>query len=330
MAGCGLLDGASNLSDATDYLPAGSMTLRFSDRAAMAERQGVDDIDPRDVDEDDVDAYFEAVDGEVAASDLAPYASLMKDRPLNEFDVEWEAFAVWDGGAATVWKVGDEVDFEALADDLAEVGYEEGEAGDRQVFSAPESLVEFDGLVGAAYPREMTNVLLDPDERLVVASLTPDALEQVAEVIEDDADSLTDDGGDLAPLLDAAEDVEHASITTGENTCVDRQLPPQAEQEYDELGHPDGRAFFVAADDQAVRFVLAFPDEDEAESDLEAREDLLADGVEPFLRLPYDELGEFALERDGSLVLIDADFEDGLRDAGNADLRGGPAFCLSE
>lgn len=342
VAGCGLFDTGSTLEEALEYLPADTFSVEFADRAAMSERLGLDDIDPRGVTEGELDDYLESLqdpdNDAVAVTELASYARVMADAPINTFDVEWEARASWgdpddQDGTAFVWKVGDDLDFDALAEDLADKGYDEDDSGDLPVYTADRSATTEDGLVGGVYPPLMYNVLLDEDEQLVVASVVPDPLGDVADVIADDEDSLADGGG-MDELLDTAEgDPELALLVTGGPTVCragGRPLPEQVSGEYDDLGRPDARALFVSADDPKVLLALQYDSEDAAEDDLEAREDLIDDGVDPLAVVPFDQLGDFELDQDGEFVLIEEDFDDGAAAARRVELSGGgPGFCLS-
>jgi len=350
LAGCELLDlrGGSTVEDAFEYLPADTLSVQFADRGAMAERLGVDDIDPRDVSRDDVDRYIEKLGDEdgtaVAATALAPYLHDLQGAPLNEFDIEWEAFATWGDAdddshrGATVWKVGDDLDFQALAEDLEDKGYDEGGAGDLPIYSITQAGVDVDtGTVGGVYPAPlMLNVLLDEDEQLVAAAVSTDALGDIADVVTDDADSLADDGG-MDDLLDAADgDPELAALTAGGPTLCNGNrnggpLPERLPDGYADLGRPDARALFVAGEDAKALLVLHYGSEDDAEADLDAREALVAEGVDIQTRESFDDLGHFSLEQDGDLVLIEEDFDGGPAQAVRAERSGsGPGVCVQE
>jgi len=349
LAGCGLLDldGGSTLEDAFEYLPADTFSVEFADRGSMAERLGVDDIDPRDVRDSDLDdvlaAFKEERETTLATTELTAWLQAMKDAPLNDFDVEWQAFAAWGDAdedigdlAATVWKVGDDVDFDALADDLKEKGYDVGSSGDLPMYSIDLSEADTAGLVGGVYPAPlMLNVMLDKDDEIVVVAPTPDPLGDVADVIADDTDSLADDSGGMGDLLDAADgDPELAVLTAGgPGLCDDGggPLPEQLQDEYGDLGRPDARALFVAGEDPKALLVLQYGSEDDAKADLDAREALIDEGVDIQTRESFDDLGHFSLEQDGDLVLIDEDFDGGPVQALRAErARGGPGVCGQE
>jgi len=349
LAGCGLLDfdGGSTVDDAFEYLPADTFSVELADRGSMAERLGVDDIDPRDVRDSDLDdvlaAFKEERETTLATTELTAWLPAMKDAPLNDFDVEWQAFAAWGDAdddigdlAATVWKVGDDVDFDALADDLKEKGYDVGSSGDLPTYSIDLSEADTAGLVGGVYPAPlMLNVMLDKDDEIVVVAPTPDPLGDVADVIADDTDSLADDSGGMGDLLDAADgDPELAVLTAGgPGLCDDGggPLPEQLQDEYGDLGRPDARALFVAGEDPKALLVLQYGSEDDAKADLDAREALIDEGVDIQTRGSFDDLGHFSLEQDGDLVLIDEDFDGGPVQALRAErARGGPGVCGQE
>lgn len=336
LTGCALFDLGSSLDDALELVPADTYQVWFADRAAMAERLGLDDIEPRAVSDADVEDYVEATNDRendaVATTELAQYLSVQKDGPLNEFDVEWEISASWgdpDEGSrfATVWKVGDEVDFDDLADDLEENGYDRGGSGDRPVFTIDPSAV-----IDSAYPHGALNVLLDEDEQIVATTASPDAIEQIGDVIADDADSLADDGG-LDDLVDRAEDDPELAFvaTDGPAVCGSggERIPTDARTAYDDLGRPEARALFVSSDDAKVLLALKYDSEDAAGDDLAAREELVEEGADPRNLQPFDELGDFSLEQHDEFLVIEEDFEGGARVAVDAEQSGsGPGFCL--
>ena len=343
LTGCGLFDGGPRVEEALEYLPADSFDLQFSDRAAMAERLGLDDLDPRDLSDDDVDDYLETLhdeeDNAVAVTRLDKYVQTMRDAALNALDIEWEAHGSWGDpedpdGTATVWKVADDFDFDELADELDEVGYRESSSGDLSVYSVDESAADEFGLVEGTYPAfVLPHLLLDEDEQVIATAQQADALDEIADVIADDADSLADDGG-MDDLLGAAEDdPEYAWLALGATAGCrldDRRLDPETRERYDRLGRPDGRALLISGEGAEVLLALQYGSEDEAEDDLEARAELVEEGIDGYTGRPFDDLGDFDLERDGDLVLVEEDFDGGARQAFIAETAGGPGACLAE
>ncbi|UMG91471.1 hypothetical protein [Nocardioides sp. TF02-7] len=337
LTGCGLvrdLLGGSTMDDAFEYLPADSFRVTFSDRASQAERLGVDDVGPRDATEEDAVGYLEALAEEVAGTRLTPFVVAAREAALNDLDVEWEGSASWgDPDApegATVWKVGDDLDFDALADELAALGYEEQQVAGFDVLTGGRATDP----AAAGYPPFARALLLDPDDGLVVAAAAVGPLETVADVINDDADSLADDDG-FGEVADAVEDVEYAVLEAGPAACASRgdRLPRSAQSAQAglaglaDLGRPERRALLVRGEDPRATYVLEHADDEAAEADRDAREALLADGTDPVTGRPFAELGELTVERDGSLVLVEADVDPPSVALGAFQRGGGPAVC---
>ena len=312
LVGCGLLDIGSDVDDAFEYLPAETFQVLFTEGGLA------DDLD---------------------TSALGRYSQLMADAPFNEGDIEWEARAAWgepgdSERTAAVWKVDDDTDLDGLAENLEDHGYDKDTDDGRSFFSIDLAEAE-DGAVDGTYPVPlMLNVLIDEDEQVVAGSPDAASLDDVAAVIGDDDDSLADDDGGFDVLLDAADDDPDIAWLTrdGFAVCIaaERPVPRRDRGDYDDLGRPVARALFVSGDDADVRLVLQYDDVDEVKDDLEARETLIEDGVDPVTRKAFGDLGDFVLEQDGDLLLIDQDLEDGAPAAIRAERQGGgPGVCGS-
>lgn len=287
LAGCGLLSGGSEVEESFEYLPADAAQVRFA---------------------------VSGLDEDVDQSELSSYTETLEDAPFNADAVEWEAAATWDDGAATVWKVDDDLDFGALADDLEEKGYTKESVKGRSLFTIDLSDSQ-GGLVGGTYPVPLLlTVLLDEDEQVVAGGSEPGDLEEIAAVIADDEDSLADDGG-FEDLLDAAEDdPDIAWLARDGDALCDGMV---------------ARGLFLA-EEKDVRLVLQYDDEGAADDDLDARTELVEEGVDPITARPFDELGEFDLERDGDRIVVEEDWDGGPRVAFQAEQqRGGPGACTS-
>ncbi|GAA4091008.1 hypothetical protein GCM10023066_28020 [Nocardioides kongjuensis] len=249
LSGCALLDGSSRLEEALEYLPADATTVTFVDRAAIAERVG--DGDPET-------AY---------GTELSRWSAVMGDAAFDDSDVEWEAVANGDG-LGRVWKMSDDLDFDAVAADLEDAGFERSGSADRPVFEADLADADETGLIGGRYPAApLLTLALVPDEELIVSGSDVPAL---LDVVTDDTDSLAD-AGSFGDLVDEAEDqdgLEYAALTL-EPACggSGRLSPEQAAQQYGGLLHPDAMALFVTADE--VSGVRLLPDEKEATADAE-------------------------------------------------------------
>lgn len=303
LAGCGLLDGSSPVEDALEYLPASSTTVLFVDRGAVAERLDVDDLSTGASDDELAD-LLEAQREEGYGTLLNAWVRVMQDAAFSDLDVEWEASGTSTGeGRVTVWKLDDDVDFDAVADDLVDAGYERGEAGGLETFEADIEDADENQLYGGRYPAELTSLALVPDEHLVLYG----ALDLAVDVANDDADSLSDKGS-FADLLDAAPDagdLEYAGLTI-EPLCGAgaRITPEQAAELYQGIGHPDG-GIALFADPEAATAVRLFGDDADAEDD--------ARGLGSYLEERGAASGfdvELEVGTDGDAVTAEAAFDD--------------------
>lgn len=311
VSGCGLLDGSSRVQEALEYLPDESTTVTFVDRAAIAERQGFEDL-ATGASDDEVAAWVEAQQEEGYGTDLSRWAAVMQEAAFSDFDVEWEATATSEDHLVRVWKVDEETDFDAIAGDLEDAGYRRSAEGDADVFEIDLSAADATtGFFGGRYPSTLVSVALVPDEDLVVSG---DVAEGLA-VVSDDEDSLAD-AGRFDDLLDRAptqDDLEYAGLT----------LAPTCAAE-DDLGRPEATAYF-AVTDEPLTGVRVFTDEEAATDD----ENSLVTYLEGTARANGLEV-DFEVEADGDAVVAEAGFDDRL-DVTQAWLRAdGPFACPAE
>lgn len=303
LTGCGLLDGSSRVEDALEYLPGSATTVLFVDRAAMTERLEVDDLSTG-ASEDELAELLDAQQEEGYVTLLNAWVRVMQDAAFSDLDVEWEASGTsTDEGRVTVWKLDDDVDFDAIADDLADAGYERGESGGIETFEAGLEDADEDQLFGGRYPSELRSLALVPDEHLVLHG----ALELAVDVANDDADSLSDEGS-FADLLDTAPDagdLEYAGMTV-EPLCGSgaRITPEQAAEAYPGIGHPDG-GVALFTDPDAATAVRLFGADSDAEDD--------AKGLGRYLEGQGAAAGfdvDLDVEADGKAVTAGASFDD--------------------
>ena len=274
LSGCALFDdvGDGDLDDALELLPADAKGVTFTNRLLVAERLGIDDVETG-ADEEEIDGYIEKLlDDDLArgSTQFAPYLVPMSEgAAFSEFDVVWEATAQGDRGISLaqpqIYKMRDELDLDAVGDDLVDVGYEEDEiAGHRHLFIADVATdTEFDGMIGPYPGTQMADVVVVPDEHLMYVGGGPEALESVLEVYEDDADSATD-AGTFDDVLEDTDDPEYA-LLLDEPACA----------EPGERGVPEVAGFFISGDDGDGSRVLAFADgsvesDDYSDDDFEA------------------------------------------------------------
>ncbi len=321
LSGCGLLDGSSRIQEALEYLPADMTNVVFVDESAISERLDVDDLETG-ASEKDIERWIEASKAEAYGSELRNWTQVMQDAAFSEFDVEWEATATSEDGLVRVTKLNADTDFDAIADDLEDAGYERSKDGDAETFEADLSSADATtGLIGDRYPGVLINLALVPDEHLIVAGAIAEGLD----VISEDKDSLADSGR-FDDLLDQApgDDLEFAALDVDPpcaSTLGRNASPEQQEQVLGGLGHPRNIGYFAAPDERlkVVRFLL---DEESAEDDENSLATYLDGGAQD-AGLDAD----FDTEVEGRTVIVEADFDD-RRQLTQAWTRGeGPFAC---
>ncbi|MCD4536147.1 hypothetical protein LRP67_18815 [Nocardioides sp. cx-169] len=331
LAGCGLLPGSSDLDEALEVMPADATTVTYVGRAAFAEREGVDDV-VTGADDEELERYLEAATT-AAFTRLTPHLRTMQEAAFTDLDVEWEVVASGaDDGPWTAWKINDDLDLDDVGDDLVDAGYEESEMGGERAFTADLGSADPNTqLVGGRYPVAVMNqVVLVPDEHLILTGADPETL---LDVVTDDEDSLVD-AQDFETVVGAVDDPEFAHLqrdldcaaalggaTGGDDSGQAESMTSEAGLE--DLQRPEATAFLVHGDDAETTTVLAFDDADTAEADASAREAWLEDGG-MLLRTqqPIDDIADWSVEADDSLVRIDHAFDDGVDMAARAALAG--------
>ncbi len=274
LSGCALVDGVgdSDLDDALELVPGEATFVTITHRQASAERLGVDDIGTG-ADQTDLDRYIDAaVDSDFLASTrFATYlVPMSEEAAFSELDVVWEAVATSDERTfGRIYKMSDDLDLDAVGDDLVDAGYQEDEiSGHRHLFLEDLSTdTEFDGMIGPYPGADMAGVVLVPDEHLMFVSNVADELELSVDVLEDDQDSATD-AGTFEDVLDDADEPEYAQLTEGPD-CGGSP----------ETGSPEAAGFFISGEDPGITTVLAFADGevDTTDYEIEEREAALAE-----------------------------------------------------
>ncbi len=320
LSGCGLLDGSSRIEEALEYLPADTTRLTFVDRTAIAERTDVADV-RTGASEEDLDRWVEASTGEGYGTALEPWTLSMQDAAFSSLDVEWEAIGWTDGPLSRVWKLRDDVDFDAVADDLEDAGYTRGGTDDAPTFTAELADAEDGGMFGGRYPAVLMNVALVPDEHLVLSG----AVEQALASAQDDADSLADEGT-FEHLLGAApgtDGVEYAALMVDPLCGSGGNISPeQAARAYAGLEYPARGLAVFAATDEPVAVVRGFDDAETAEADAEA---LTTHLEETAPRTGLDVT--FDVRADGEDVLVEAGWDDRRKVVAAASRGEGPFAC---
>lgn len=293
LTGCGLLDGSSRVEEAMEYLPEDAVTVTFVDRTAVAKRIGEGDGDPA------------AAQDEGYGTELTRWVAVMQEAAFSDFDVEWEATATGaDVGLVRVWKLSEDVDFDEVAADLEDAGYERSGDADVATFDIELSEAGDQGTYGGRYPGFLNTLAIVPDERLVLSG----SVDLAVDVAGDDEDSLADAGTFEDLLAQAADEdsLEFAGLTV-EPSCGagGRLSPEQVAQQLEGLSHPDRGMALFADPDEGVRAVRLFGEDDAAADDAEGLESHLTERA-PATGFDVD----LDVRADGDAVLAEADFGD--------------------
>lgn len=293
LSGCGLLDGSSRVEEALEYLPQDSATVTFVDRTAIAERISEGDSTPG------------TGDDEAYGTELTRWVAVMQEAGFSDFDVEWEASATGaDVGLVRVWKLTDEADFGAIADDLVDAGYDRSGSADVERFDIELSSADASGTYGGRYPAFLSSLALVPDERLVLSG----SVDLAVDVATDDEDSLADAGSfDELLGLAADDDALEYAVLTLEPSCGagGRMSSEQVAQQLEGLAYPDRGMALLADPDEGLRAVRLFGEEDDPESDAEGLDAYLSDRA-PATGFDVD----LDVRADGDAVVAEADFDD--------------------
>jgi hypothetical protein len=306
-------DDDSSLAQALTLVPSDARSMTFTDVAATTERLGVDDV-TADSSEDEVARYVRTMSDAGAGTPLDLYlgAMLDGDAAFTALDVQWAV----SGEVGDVYRLDDEVDLDAIGDDLVDAGYEEA-SDDPATYTLELDAVDETGLVGDRYPFLPGVIVLDPDDHLLVRA--PDAGE--ASLVGDGESAA--DAGTFDDLLDGLDDVEVVSaVAPDDGYCFGALRSPATRDEVAErsgvadLGRPELVAGVVMGDgDEARTSVrLEFDDPDAAEDDAAAREDYLADGTSLQTQQPVSDLvSDVDVSVSGAVETIDLTLKGGLR-----------------
>ncbi|MDN5746871.1 MAG: hypothetical protein L0H31_17415 [Nocardioidaceae bacterium] len=299
VSGCGLLNGSSEVEEALEYLPADASTVTFVSRAAVVERLGLEDVDA-DTSSTDMENYLTTIAEDGAPlTQLDTYVQVMTDRAaFSALDVQWEAAAGADDHRVVVWKLDDDTDFDHIARDLEDAGYQRSGSNDEPTFAADLEDAGADGLIGQRYPASLLNLALVPDEHVVISG---DVAVGVAVAI-DKADSLSDQGS-FDHLLDVApeqSDLEFAAMT------IDPQCGPAGRSGptvHGDVAHPDGIGFYIAPQ-APITIARLFDDEEDRALEAKGFADHLASsGKQTGLDVDFD----VSTEEDA--VVVETDFD---------------------
>lgn len=275
LVGWRLLSPATPLARAMSLVPADTTRFSWTDWAGVRSELGADVGAGASAEEVD-DFMGEAFDADLSPmSALGTSAGVMEEQlGFSPASVSWELFAQSGTGAVEVLGV-DDLDLDAVADRLADLGWTEPEEADGVWVGGPDVLAR----AGSMLTPELQHVALLADDGLVLTSDQAPYLEQVLDELDGDGPE------ELVDLAAALDEPLAAAVYDGAYACENlamAQADDDAQAEADQLvdaagavrpltGYALGR---LSGGD--VRAVLQVEDADDAAEDAEARARLAA------------------------------------------------------
>jgi hypothetical protein len=267
-------------AEALDTLGEDTLRSSFTDWSRVDQEVGVPSVEEaREADTvaDFLDRAYDA-DLVTGSAQLDVIRGLALTYGYSPAQAEWEAYGQSRAGAVNVLKMTDEVDFEEVARNLEQAGYDQPSEDDGVWRGSGDLVVEFESPMTTL----QKNVLLLAEERLVLTSDSAGYLEETVTVIHGDEPSLRDVAG-VDALLEAASDAASAQLWAGDFACEDLSMTQadsvdqeQAARLVEQAGgvHPlDGLVMARTGDDD-VTVALYFDSESDADDDLQPRTDL--------------------------------------------------------
>ena len=216
-------------------------------------------------------------------ADLTSTSALVESAPVMQLrygysvaTVDWELFSQSARGAVVIVQLGDDADFSALGDRLADLGYTRP-TQETGVWRGGEDLM---GRIGSNLTPELQYVALDADRGLVLSS---DNGEFLTSAIKDtEGDGIQDD---LGSVIDASADAISASAYNGDYTCTglamsqaDEDDQAQAALLLEQAGkvNPIRSMAMSVQPDRSVRVSMAFANDDQARVNADTRAILVA------------------------------------------------------
>jgi hypothetical protein len=273
-------------SDAMGTLPEETLRVSFTDWARVDEQMEVPDVDeaqdPVKVDDFLASAYdTDLVTGSTLLEVIAGLAGTFGYTPA---EAEWEAYGQSRNGSVDVLKVTDAVDFDTVASNLEEAGYEVPDADDGVWRGSGDLVVQFESPMTTV----QSNVLLLADEQMILTSDSADYLEDTRAVIRGDSPSLRAVPG-VDPMLEAtqgavaaqlwARDFACEDLAMGQADAVDKEEGARLIEQAGGVRPLDGLVL-ARTGGQAATIAMWFDSKADAVDDLQPRTDL-AQGPAP-------------------------------------------------
>lgn len=267
-------------ADAVGTLPEATLRSSFTDWSHVAQQLEVPDVEEaRDAGtvDDFLDRAYDA-DMVTGSTQLDVIRGLALTFGYTPAQAEWEAYGQSREGAVDVLKMTEEVDFDEVAGNLREAGYDAPDEEDGVWQGSGDLVVEFESPMSTL----QINVLLLADERMILTSDRVAYLEETRAAIRGDAASLRDVSG-VEPLLETVEGAVSAQLWTKDFACEDlamRQADQVDAQEgarlVEQAGgvHPLDGLVMARTGGTGATIAMWFDSEADADDDLQPRTDL--------------------------------------------------------
>ena len=294
----------SEFQQAAGLLPDKSLRVTWTDWAGLRDQTEVEDPTGAGAE----DFLAEVSDQDYSVSSLASAAQPLKETlGFSPVESEWEILGQSRSGMVMILKLGEDADFDAIAEKYAAAGFtrpgDDALAGG--VWEGGPDVVS--GLEGLESP-ELQNVAFLQDEGLLLSSDSAAYLRTAVPFADGDKDGL-----DLSDLAGPAGD-PLAAVAMADDLACDRlrmsQADADAQTTADQLVERAGgvsplTGYLVALGaDRSLTVVFDFENDDQAEKNVRSRE-ALAGAEDPGQLLAYDELFTVDdVEQDGHRVVL--------------------------
>ena len=317
----------SEFQRAAELLPDKTLRVSWTDWAGLRDQTDVKDPSGAGAE----DFLAEVSDQDYSVSSLASAAQPLKETlGFSPVESEWEILGQSRSGMVMILKLGEDADFDAIAEKYAAAGFTrpDDDALAGGVWEGGPDVVS--GLEGLESP-ELQNVAFLQDEGLLLSSDSAAYLRTAVPFADGDKDGL-----DLSDLAGPAGD-PLAAVAMADDLACDRlrmsQADADAQTTADQLVEQAGgvsplKGYLVALGaDRSLTVVFDFENDDQAEKNVRSRE-ALAGAEDPGQMLAYDELFDVDdVKQDGHRVVLTGATVEGSAPLSN--LSAGPVLLAS-
>lgn len=320
LAGCGKGGGKSesNLEKALAMLPADTSEFYFTDWALIKETEGFADLSSQDSFERRWEFMRQAFVGSVAADPpVRPRHTTANSYGLNHFqehaenwgwdntDLVWETNGIASGPPFYVLQFPKGFDFAPLIARLEERGFSQSEYQGATIYSHDMNLKE-DWI--RTTEMGILNTAMLEDEKILMMSTKLETVQTLLDTYRGDARSLVDSSA-VEASVEALGQVAAALIATGVKACIgsgsdissliggkisEEQLAQLEErfQQIEGLHVYDTLGVGYRYEDEKLigLIVMHYPQEADAQADLEPRQKLAQEGISLQVKQPYSEV----------------------------------------